>query len=520
MIPVTPILWFNHMVYTTGGTMTGPDPSVAGDAADLAQFGYKEALERRTGRFASFAVAFAFVSIATGIFTTYGAVLNSSGPIGIWTWPIAVVGQLAVAFVLGALASRIPVTGYHYQWMSRLANPVLGWILGWISFTFLAIVVVAVDYTIASTIMPVLLHYEGTPTITWLVTALVLTGQALLVGFSTPWAERVNNGFVTLELIGMTALTVLLLIVAAVRGEMDFSNLFSKGAIPAEGFWSFGDWTSAGPWMLGFLLGAFTIVGFESAANLAEETNDPERVVPRAMCQAVVASGVLGFVFIIAVTLAAGDPIALAESGTPIADVIEKTLGSAVSTLLLVMVVLAIFACGLVIMMTGVRLTWAMSRDERFPGWQQWSQISPRFHTPLKATVLYFVLAQLILAIFSRSETALFTLFGAATLLPAVMYASTIVLYLIKRKSLPASDKFNLGRWEIPVLAVAVVWLVFELALFRDSSFKEAWAYVIVMVIIGACYLGYLLATRGRHGLTMPGMQSIDAELDHEAEKH
>ena len=231
--------------------MTGPEPSVASDAADLAKFGYKQSLERRTGRFASFAVAFAFVSIATGIFTTYGAVLNSSGPIGIWTWPIATIGQLAVAFVLGALAARIPVTGYHYQWMSRLANPVLGWILGWISFTFLAIVVVAVDYTIASTIFPVLLNYEGTATIAWLVTALVLLLQALLVGFSTPWAERVNNTFVSLELIGMVTLTVLLLIVAAVRGDMDFSNLFSKGAVPAEGYWSFGDLTTAGPWMLG-----------------------------------------------------------------------------------------------------------------------------------------------------------------------------------------------------------------------------------------------------------------------------
>jgi amino acid transporter len=271
--------------------------------------------------------------------------------------------------------------------------------------------------------------------------------------------------------------------------------------------------------MLGFLLGAFTIVGFESAANLAEETKRPEIVVPRAMWQAVLASGVLGFFFILAVTLAAGDPVELAKSGTPIADVIEKTLGSAVSTLLLLMVVLAIFACGLVIMITGVRLTWAMSRDQRFPGWQQWNQISSKFRTPLKATLLYVVLAELILAVFSQSETALFTLFGAATLLPAVMYASTVALYLIKRKSLPVSDKFNLGAWEIPVLVVAVVWLVFELALFRDASFKQAWAYVIVMVVIGAIYLGYLLVSRGRKGLSMPDMHSIDAELEAQAAK-
>ena len=46
-----------------------------------------------------------------------------SGPVGIWTWPIVVVGQLAVALVYGSLAARIPVTGYSYQWMSRTGQP-------------------------------------------------------------------------------------------------------------------------------------------------------------------------------------------------------------------------------------------------------------------------------------------------------------------------------------------------------------------------------------------------------------
>ncbi|WP_238009105.1 amino acid permease [Dactylosporangium sp. AC04546] len=490
------------------------------DREELARFGYEPSFERRTNRFASFAVAFAFVSIATGIFTTYGSVLNSSGPLGIWTWPIAVVGQLAVALVIGTLASRIPVTGYAYQWTSRLANPVLGWIIGWISFMFLAVVVVAVDYTVASTVLPVMLNYSSTTGTVWLITAVILLVQAVLIATSTRWTQRVNNTAVSAELIGMVVLTVLLLVVAAVRHQMDFGNLWSRGAVPAEGYWSLGDWTSAGPWVLGFLLGAFTIVGFESAANLAEETNDPERVVPRAMWQAVLASGVLGFLFIVAVTLAAGDPVALAASGTPIADVIERTLGSVVSTLLLLLVVLAIFACGLVIMLTGTRLTWAMSRDKRFPGWSQWGQVSPRFGTPLKATILYVVLAEIILGVFAAySQDALFTLFGAATLLPAVIYAATVALYLAKRKSLPAGGRFDLGAWEIPVLVVAVVWLVFELAVFRDTSFADAWLYVLVMLVAGAIYLTALLLTRGRQALDMPDMHSIDAEFDAEPDQ-
>ncbi|MDF2048175.1 amino acid permease [Microbacterium sp. Kw_RZR3] len=493
--------------------------ATASSASDSPEeFGYTQQLHRATGGFASFAVAFAFVSIATGIFTTYGSVLNSSGPAGIWTWPIVVVGQTMVALVFGSLAARIPVTGYSYQWMSRLANPVLGWIMGWISFTFLAIVVVAVDYTIASTVLPVLLDYEGNAGNAWLITVVVLVLQGVLVTFSTAWTERVNNFAVSAELIGMILLVVLLFVVGLVAKELNVGNLFSTGAVPAEGYFSVGTLTSVGPWIMGTLLGAFTIVGFESAANLAEETKEPARVVPRAMWQAVLASGILGFLFLIVVTLLAGDPVELAESATPIADVVHRVLGPVVGTGLLVLVVIAIFACGMVILMTGVRLIWAMSRDDRFPGHRAIKRISPSFGTPAVAAVAFVLIAQAILAVFALQTDALFSLFSAATLLPAVIYAATILLYIVKRRSLPASKGFSLGRWEVPVLVLASAWLVFELLIFRDASFATAWVYVAIMVVLGGVYLTFLLVSRGGvRGLAMPDMHSIDAELDADA---
>lgn len=67
------------------------------------EFGYKQEFERSFRRFASFAIGFSFISITTGIFTTYGSVLNSSGALGIWTWPLVIVGQTFVSLVFAAL---------------------------------------------------------------------------------------------------------------------------------------------------------------------------------------------------------------------------------------------------------------------------------------------------------------------------------------------------------------------------------------------------------------------------------
>src|SRR5690348_14194287 len=139
----------------------------------LQKYGYRPEFRRELKRFASFAVGFSFISITTGIFTTYGYVLVNSGPLGIWTWPLVIAGQLFVALVFGALASRMPLAGYSYQWTSRLANPKVGWLIGWISFIFLIVDVVAVDYAVASAVLPSLFSYTETAGNAWLATAIV-----------------------------------------------------------------------------------------------------------------------------------------------------------------------------------------------------------------------------------------------------------------------------------------------------------------------------------------------------------
>lgn len=94
------------------------------------------------------------------------------------------------------------------------------------------------------------------------------------------------------------------------------------------------------------MLGSYTIVGFEAAANLAEETENAHKVVPFSMWSAVVLSGIVGMLFLIALNLASGDLKALAGSATPVADIVTQTLGTVVGDIFLILVTFSIFACG------------------------------------------------------------------------------------------------------------------------------------------------------------------------------
>lgn len=480
-------------------------------------------MRREMGLFRSWAAAFGFVSIATGTFTAYGSMLSTSGYAGIWTWLIVAVGQFAVAVIFGILASRIPVTGYSYQWISRLTNPVFGWIMGWLAFSFLSVVVVAVDYTVASTILPALIGPVSVGD-AWLLTAAIMLVQFGLVATSTRISLRVNGVAVLFELLGVIGLIVLLFAAGFITGGIHIENLFDTAPIPAENYLAFGSWNEVGPWMLATLLGSFTIVGFETAANLAEETKNPHRTVPVAMMISVGSVGVLGLLLLIAVSMLGGDPASLANSSTPMADVVSDTLGPVVGTLLLVAVLISIFSCGLMIMLSNSRLVWAMSRDERFPGWRLFSRVNRRFRTPLASAALVMLIGQLILAVFSQTTDALFVLFAAGSLIPALIYAGTVGMYVYKRRTLPAAPKgaLRIPRWvEILVTCIAVAWLVFELSIFRDKSFAAPWTYVGIMLAMGAVYLVANLVRRGGvQRFSMPDLSSIDAAFDEDHDKH
>jgi amino acid transporter len=477
---------------------------------DVSGFGYRQDFERTIRSFTSFAVAFSFISITTGLFTTYAFALQSGGPAAIWTWPIVIAGQLCVALVFGALAAKIPLSGFSYQWASRLTNPVIGLFIGWISYSFLAIVVISVDYGgfVLTAFDPLFGITNGAHTVfslpgadvsqDVLVTLAVVIVQALMIIFSTKLVEMVNNAAVATEIIGIVGLTVVLALAVIFGSDGSFSNLSSTGIVHDHWF------TWLGPIMLSTLLGAYTIVGFETSANLAEETHEPRRIVPRAMWTSVLYSGVIGMVFLIAVTIAmpSGRIAELTGSSTVVADIIKIQLGSVVEKIFLIFVCISIFACGLIIYVSQSRLVWSMSRDERFPGYQVFRRVNRTTRTPINAVILGWVVAAILLIWFSDR---VFDLFTASTQLPAMYYLATVLLYIATRTKLKTEEGFfTLGKWEPLVVGVALVWLVYELAVvFGPDVFHKAAKYTLGMTLAGVVWI-ILLQVFHRSALEQP----------------
>lgn len=470
--------------------------------------GYRQELKRTLGSFQVFAISFAFISVAVGIFATFDEVLQASGPVGIWLWVIAAVGQTLVALVVAQFAARIPLSGSSYQWASRLASPRVGWWFGWLTFCYLAIGVVAIDNALASQAFMPLAGIEENEDTARLITLVVLLVQALLAIASTRLVSLINSVAVGLELALVVVVAIALVVAVVVGGDGSVGNLTSRGiAANAPDYFAVG-----GGLMLAMIMGLATLVGFDSAANLAEEAKDPYRSVPRAIVGSVIAAGVLGLLFLITLTVAIEDIPRISADGSPVAAIMRERLGPVAERSLLVAISIAFFGAGIVVMVACSRLVYAMSRDSRFPAYRLMRRVSPRTRTPIPATVLIFALGVVLMV--ALPGAALLKLVTASTILPAVTYGSTVVLYLAVRRGLSRRERsFDLGRLELPVAICALVWTL--VALFVLVTPAEALTPVVIVIglllVGGLFFLGMLAFDR----------EALDAEPgDESAFKH
>lgn len=417
----------------------------------LEKFNYKQELKRTIKLFGSFAVAFSIISPTTGIFQNYGFVLQTVGPLGIWTFPIVGIGSLIVALIFSEISALVPLTGQCYAWITKLVNPGLGWVVGWINCCYTVVILTSVDASLAP-ILSMLFNVSLTPQFRTLTAVVAITIQVLFNIFSVKLSTLINNAAVVTESGGILLLTIVL-VVAALQNHQPVSNMVAVNA-PLNGQ------SLLAPLMMSSLMGFYTLVSFESAANMSDETKSASKNVPKAMLLAVGLSTLFGTLFLAAATWSIKDLSAVEKSSAPMPFLIESSLGSTVGKLFLVIVFVSVFACGLVSLTNSSRTIYAMSRDNAFFFSNTFKKVNHKTATPVAACILVWAVGTLFLV-----NTTPDVLAVASAAMPSIYYIITIVSYLtVRKKQKFPENHFNLGKLGIPIMIIALLWLIFGLS--------------------------------------------------------
>jgi len=422
----------------------------------LGELGYTQKLSRSVGGVSSFFLGFSVISATTAVFSGFGFGLNTAGPAFVWTFPIAVAIFFIWALIAADLVVKLPLAGYAYQWTSRLVNPNLGWFTGFAGAVGFISGFTGVAFVMAGYI-GALLGVEMT-TATQIFTAIAVVLLCVLINvYGVKLATMLNNIGVALELVVTIGATAFIAVVAffVTNEHQGIEFLFSGGAAGDSGSPYVIVWLTAS---LGCIFG---LLGVEAAADVAEETKNARRTIPRTMFLALGVASAIEFFMYIVFLLVIKDPDTLAQSSSPITDLFAQQVSPWFSKLVIALALTNILVCVLASMLVATRLVYALGRDNMLPGSRFLRRVSEKHKVPTTAVwatgVVSFVL---LLSALANEKTFSYVVGMAALGFFAVYLLTTAGLLVVNaRKRIPAGPAgvFDLGRLRVPVYVLGLV---------------------------------------------------------------
>jgi APA family basic amino acid/polyamine antiporter len=410
--------------------------------------------------------------IGAGVFTTSGLALGDLGsPLRVLAaWFIGGVLAICGALSYAALARLIPDSGGEYLYLSRIIHPCVGFIAGWISL--LAGFTGAIAYaalTFAAYALPPS-DVSRAPSIV----ATVAIGVAVLLHAlrvrQGAWVQNAAVAVKVLLMLGFCAYATFGLGVSSWSGLAEIRN--EAYDVPAF---------SIAKFALSLMWISFSYSGFNAAVYLAGEVPTARELIPRALMLGTGATMLiylaLNAVFVLV------PPFASVVSREDIAAIAAEAVGGTLmSTIVRLVIVLALFTSVSAMVMVGPRVYAKMADDGLFP-----PALRIRGETPTAAVVLQGVLAVAVVWITGLRE--LLSYLGFTLGLSTVVTVAS--LFVAVRRD-PGRARGLPGYPWAPAVFVLSTLLFAALA-----ANVNPWEMFAALVTIGSGALLYVLA-RGR----------------------
>lgn len=264
------------------------------------------------------------------------------------------IGLVAYAFI--EFAKQYATAGSVYSFNSRAMGPRAGFLSGW------ALVLGYLAFTIASAGEVGLFFGSFTSllgfNISWLVPALIALGVVGVLGIRRiSLSTRVT---LIVEGVSVLAIVVLVVLIAAKIGVANFT--FAPFRVGKAGISNVA---------LASVFAFLSFAGFEGAAVLGEETDNPRRSIPRAIRTAIVTVGVFYLIVIyfqaIGFGLDKSGVAKFAASSGPLSDLASTYSGTPLAVIIAAGATVSGFASALGTATGATRLLFALGRDGLIP---------------------------------------------------------------------------------------------------------------------------------------------------------
>jgi amino acid transporter len=305
---------------------------------------------------------------------------------------IAAVGVLGLGWIVAEYAKRIQAAGSLYDYVSDGLGGRVGAASGFLYYLGILALGAGILVMISGTIYDTLsaeFDVRPMPQLAWDVVLLV--GVAVIMYLGVALSTRAQ---LVLALISITVVLAFFVVVLVKVGSgNDVAKAMSPSSSPS-GFSGV---------LFGVLYGVLLFTGFETAANLGEETAHPKRDIPRAVLISVIA--VTGFYIIGTYAQVAGYHFDLGaigkNAGAPLFGLAGPVSGGGYGSVLVrrsleLVVILDMMAVLIGISVAASRGFFAMARDERMP--RPLAEVSGR-GTPLVASSMVLAVYALVIGV-------------------------------------------------------------------------------------------------------------------------